>query len=274
MFFDSLGVERVIPIAWASPNPSIASVGVSDTVLDTRGHLAFVTYVRGHQVGQVNITASCQGVISPAVRLMVVADLSTQVASVSVTPDSVHIAVGDTVRLQAVAHALNGQPLSGRTFTWQTTHTTVASVDAGGLVTGVTAGTTGITAVTDGVTGGPVFVRVPASAVEGRSGAFTRRPGSGYVVQGTAALEKIAPDSDRLVLKFGADFNVSSGPGIEVFLSRSNTVGSGSVGLGRVKRLSGAQSYEVPQGVSLQSYDWVIIHCVPFNVVFGYAQFQ
>jgi Electron transfer DM13 len=30
----------------------------------------------------------------------------------------------------------------------------------------------------------------------------------------------------------------------------------------------------VPAGVTLTTYNWVIIHCVPFNVTFGYAQLQ
>jgi hypothetical protein len=114
----------------------------------------------------------------------------------------------------------------------------------------------------------------PPSAITHRTGMFTKRPGVSYEVRGTAILEKRAPDSDPLILRFGSDFAVSNGPGIEVFLSTTNRVTSSRVGLGRVKRLTGEQSYDVPSGVRLDTFDWVIIHCVPFNVTFGYAQLQ
>lgn len=105
---------------------------------------------------------------------------------------------------------------------------------------------------------------------QGPSGMFAPNPASSYLVRGTAVLEEITPGGS-LTLRFGNDFIVSNGPGIEVFLSRSNTRSSSSISLGRVKRLSGEQSYDVPSDVKLDTYNWVVIHCVPFNVTFGYA---
>ncbi|MGH7457397.1 MAG: DM13 domain-containing protein, partial [bacterium] len=74
--------------------------------------------------------------------------------------------------------------------------------------------------------------------------------------------------------KFGSDFSSSSGPGLEVFLSTTNTVGANSRNLGRLQSTSGAQNYNVPSGIAFNTYSWVIIHCVPFNVTFGYAQLR
>lgn len=259
MYFDSLGVERPASFVWSSANPTVASVTASG-------------FVRGHLVGQANITAATSGGISKTARLSVVADASTQVASVVVTPDSIRLASGDTVRLSATAFSLNNLILPGVTFTWQSTHTAIATVNTGGLVIGIANGTTSIIATTNGVTSAPV--KTVVGPINLRTGQFTSRPSGGYNVQGTAKLEKVSPSSDQLILKFGSDFNVSNGPGIEVFLSVSNSVTSGSLRLGPVKQLAGAQSYDIPIGVSLNTYNWVIIHCVPFNATFGYAQFQ
>lgn len=63
-----------------------------------------------------------------------------------------------------------------------------------------------------------------------------------------------------------------------MFLSNVLTPGvyvnSQSVDLGSLRSFTGAQSYAVPPGIGINTYDWVVIHCVPFNVTFGYARLQ
>jgi hypothetical protein len=142
-------------------------------------------------------------------------------------------------------------------------------VSGNGLAIGIKAGRVNIIAAADGVESPAAPLTVLGTS---RSGTFTKRPGTSYNVSGTATLEQQSNGS--LVLRFGSDFSSSSGPGLEVFLSTTNTVGSNSRNLGRLQRTSGAQSYNVPAGVTLTTYSWVIIHCVPFNVTFGYAQLQ
>ena len=81
-------------------------------------------------------------------------------------------------------------------------------------------------------------------------------------------------DAGGLELVFGEDFVVSEGPRLEVFLSATNRVGPGSLQLIPVQRFFGPQTYSIDPGVGIGDFDWVIIHCVPFNVTFGYAQLQ
>jgi len=73
------------------------------------------------------------------------------VASVAVSPASPSIAVGQTVQLAAVTQEAAGNVLTGRTVTWTTSNSSVASVSASGLLTGVTIGTATITATSEGV---------------------------------------------------------------------------------------------------------------------------
>jgi hypothetical protein len=71
------------------------------------------------------------------------------VKSVSVSPSSATIAVGQNVQLAASA----SPPGSTPTFSWSSSNNAVATVSSGGLVTGVAAGTAIVTATADGKSG-------------------------------------------------------------------------------------------------------------------------
>ena len=113
---------------------------------------------------------------------------------------------------------------------------------------------------------------VPATEVMGdsRTGMFVKKPGTSYNVKGTATLEK--QGNANLILNFDNSFSSSNGPGLAVFLSSTNGRNSGSLNLGNLQRTSGSQDYSVPVNVALGDFDWVVIHCVPFNVTFGFAE--
>jgi DNA/RNA endonuclease G (NUC1) len=68
------------------------------------------------------------------------------VASIAVTPSNPTIFVGGTQTMTATASDANGQPIAGVTFTWASSNTAIATVDAAGKVTGVAAGTATISA--------------------------------------------------------------------------------------------------------------------------------
>lgn len=76
------------------------------------------------------------------------------VASVEVTPaGQVLTALGGTLQLAAVAKDAQGTTLSGKTFSWTSSATDVATVNASGVVTAVGNGTATIRATTDDVSG-------------------------------------------------------------------------------------------------------------------------
>src|SRR5438034_2948663 len=62
------------------------------------------------------------------------------VASVTVTPGTASVTVGQTVQLTATLRDANGNPLTGRVITWQSSNSAIASVNGSGLVSGVAAG--------------------------------------------------------------------------------------------------------------------------------------
>ncbi len=74
--------------------------------------------------------------------------------SVTVSPATVTIMMGQTQQLSAQALDQNGSAMSGTiTFTWSSSDETVATVDATGLMTAVDGGTATITATTGSVNG-------------------------------------------------------------------------------------------------------------------------
>jgi uncharacterized protein YjdB len=123
-------------VTWASTNPGVATVSGSGLVT-------------GVAAGAATVMVTCEGQTSPvAITVTVV-----PVATVSVSPASASVIVGQTAQLTATPRDGNGNPLSGRTVTWATSNAAVASVSGNGLVTGGAAGTATITASSEGRNG-------------------------------------------------------------------------------------------------------------------------
>src|SRR5207245_20586 len=102
-----------------------------------------------------------------------VAGCTAPVASVSVSPASATVLAGQAVQLTATPKDANGNPLSGRGVTWSSSNTSVASVNASGLVSGVVAGSATITATSEGQSGtSAITVTPPSSTCPTSSTAF------------------------------------------------------------------------------------------------------
>ena|SRR5688572_7976986 len=98
---------------------------------------------------------------------------------------------------------------------------------------------------------------------------FSAAPG-GYTINGTALLESV---NDVITLYFNENFGTQSGPDLHVYLAINfqapSVPGNTNVDLGLLSSNSGAQSYSVPSGVSLEEYSYVLIHCLTFNHWWG-----
>jgi hypothetical protein len=80
--------------------------------------------------------------------------INPTVSSIFVTPASATVAVSNTVQLIATARYSDGSSntLSGSSVGWSSSDNTIATVNSGGLVTGVATGTATITVTSQGVT--------------------------------------------------------------------------------------------------------------------------
>ena len=119
-----------VEFTWASGDTAVA-------VVDASG------LVTGVAAGQVQVTATAAGLTGRA-ELAVVTPLPTTVA---VTPDTVVLtAVGQTAQLTAEVRDQLGRVMDGVPVAWLSAETTVAVVDASGLVTAVGGGAVTVTA--------------------------------------------------------------------------------------------------------------------------------
>ncbi|PYP03175.1 MAG: hypothetical protein DMD57_09105, partial [Gemmatimonadetes bacterium] len=124
------------PVSWTSSNPSVATVSSS-------GQVTGVTQ------GSATITATSESKSSTAALTVT----SVPVAAVAVAPATANLTVGQTVQLTATPKDSAGSALTGRTVTWASSNTAVATVGPSGLVTSKAAGSATITATSEGKAG-------------------------------------------------------------------------------------------------------------------------
>ncbi len=162
-------------VTWSSSNPGVATVNGAGQAT-------------GVAVGAATLTATSEGKSGTAA----ITVTNVPVASVAVSPATASVPVGQTVQLTATPKDANGNSLSGRTVTWASSNTAIATVSGSGLVTGVTAGAATITATSEGKSGtSAITVTAPAPAPVA-SVTVTPAPASvptGQTVQLTATLK-------------------------------------------------------------------------------------
>ena len=248
--------------AWTSSDENVATV-------DSNG------LASGVSAGEAAITATVDGVSDMA--KLTVTEPPPVVATVMVSPPEASIEEGGTHQFEATARTMDNRLIPGISFSWSSGDPSVATVNASGLATAVSAGSTQITATADGKSdSATLMVTEPPIS---RSGMFSGA--NGYRTSGTVTLEQ--DSAGKLTLRFESDFRVARAPDIWVILytsaninySRRRPPPDGTYeNLGRVTANSGTQNYEVPSHVQLDTYDYVIIHCIAFNSEVGIAELQ
>jgi hypothetical protein len=103
--------------------------------------------------------------------------------------------------------------------------------------------------------------REPTGPVELVNGDFTGA--DGHAGSGVATVVR-EPDGAR-PLTF-TEFEVDPGPGVEVWLTRSESSLDDRIELGGLKGNVGNQQYEIPADANLAEYDTVVLYCTPFTV--------
>ena len=133
---DQNGAEYSGTVTWASDNTDIFTVNAGGRVTST-----------GNGTGTVRATLQ---------QLSATAQVTVrqQLAAVMVSPAADTVAAGDTVRFSAAGADANGHAMvQALDFAWESSDSTVATVDSTGLVTGRESGLVEIMATTSGVTG-------------------------------------------------------------------------------------------------------------------------
>ncbi|MBI4408453.1 MAG: Ig-like domain-containing protein [Gemmatimonadetes bacterium] len=153
-------------IAGSATRPTWASLDTATVSVDTTGK------VSARAKGDARVEASAASKADTA--LIHVRQI---VASVSVSPATKSLLVGDTTRLSAAAADSNSQAITDARFTWTSSNASVAEVDTTGKVTGKARGSADISAETSGKSAKAAisvqgFVLVDSVVVGGSGGFF------------------------------------------------------------------------------------------------------
>ena len=132
-------------IAWSSSNTAAATVSASGVVTAVAPGTSTITATAEDKSGSAVVTVSL-----------------VPVDSVHVTLADSSVTVGATVQGSAVLRSAVGAVLTGRTVAWSSSDVAVATVNASGLVTAVSAGTVNITASAEGKSDGVTLTVSPA----------------------------------------------------------------------------------------------------------------
>jgi len=119
-------------VTWASSNTNIATVDTNGKVIAIANGTTTITVTTNDG----NKTASCTVIVST---------LIIPVKSVTVTPTTLTLDVGDSSEIIATVAPENA---TNKNVTWKSNNTSVATVDANGKITAKAKGTAGITATT------------------------------------------------------------------------------------------------------------------------------
>ncbi len=160
--------------------------------------------------GTLTVTATSEG--KTGIATIVV--LAVPVASVTISPTTASVLVGaNTAAFTAIAKDGSGNVLNGRTITFASSNTAVATVDANtGVATGVAAGTATITASSEGKTSNGATLTV--SAVPVASVTISPISASVQVGSSTPAFTAVTKDGSGNVLTGRTVTFSSTAPGV------------------------------------------------------------
>jgi hypothetical protein len=90
-----------------------------------------------------------------------------------------------------------------------------------------------------------------------------------HSVQGQALLIE---EGSKKILRF-EDFETDNGPRLHIYLS-SDLGDDDFIDLGEIKATKGNVNYELPDNIDTTKYNKVLVWCVPFKVLFSYAEIK
>tara|TARA_B100000508_G_scaffold60333_1_gene47100 strand:- start:142522 stop:143061 length:540 start_codon:yes stop_codon:yes gene_type:complete len=80
---------------------------------------------------------------------------------------------------------------------------------------------------------------------------------------------KIVENLEETIIRY-EDFETINGPQLHLYLSK-DIEGKDYIDLGPIRGTKGNINYTVPEGIDLNEYRYVMYWCVPFSVLFNYA---
>ena len=204
--YDASGNILTAPgIAYSSDNPTVVTVSTAGVV-------------KGVGAGSTRIKATSSGVTATETFNVTSTPVLT---SISVSPATATLNVGQSTQASAVATDAQGGTMSGTSFTWSTSNSSVATVSGSGLITAVAAGTATIHAAASGVSGSmTVTVQASTPSASVVTSVSVSLSATSILVGGTAQAAAVARDAQGTVI---TGKSVSWSVGTSVLASISST---------------------------------------------------
>ena len=207
-------------VTWTSSNTGVATVTPNGTVTAAAPGTATITATSEGKSGTATVTVT-----------------AVPVASVTVAPTTANLTIGGTQQITATPRDAQGNALTGRTVTWQSANTAVATVTQSGLITAAGVGSTNVTATSEGKVG-TVAVTVAAPVV----GSVTVTPPSATLnVAFTTNLTATVRDVNGSTIG-GADVAWSSDKPLTASVSQTGVVTGLTPGAATITATSGGRS--------------------------------
>ena len=187
-------------------------------------------------------------------------------ATVSIDNPITSLKVSDTYQFTATYLNNIGIPEPAM-FQWRSSDESVLEIDNEGKANGINIGNAIVIALSNGISDS-LSIIVSDTTV----GSVTERVAelktvSTYPLSGNAILKKTG---GKTILEFDDTFSTTSAlPGLYVYLTNNVSTINNALEVDKVKAFAGAQSYEVPEDISLTKYNFVLFYCKPFLVPVG-----
>lgn len=184
-----------------------------------------------------------------------------------------NIAVSETYQLNVTYFNNIGEPEEA-TIAWSSENALIASVNASGLVTGISEGSTNITAKvissTNQTIENTINIAITMESViqntDVKSGTIAST--SSYLLQGGFTLSKIE-NTNNLLLSIDSNYRASTSlPGLYLYLSNNPNSINGALEVGAVSVFQGAHSYTI-QNTGINDFSYLLYWCKPFSVKVG-----
>ncbi|MFY0651723.1 MAG: DM13 domain-containing protein [Cyclobacteriaceae bacterium] len=224
---------------------------------------------------QGNVTALKSGTVSISIESGAVTD------EVSVECTSTVIMVDEEIRITMFTNSMeldanftfeasfyntSGEPDGSVPISWESSNPSVISISSAGLATANEVGTVNLIASSGSITES-VQVEVLAPNVSERIVVLDSH-GSGYIVEGEGVLKVV--DGEVFLDIKGVKVE---GPGPYLYLSNSSSNVNGGLNLGPVGNGDVLINVSAKDSeVDLATYDYVVVWCQPFGVLFGYGR--
>ena len=272
-------IRRFSATAYTSDNEEISGKTFTWTSSDeTVATISATGLARGVDAGSTTITATADGVSGTASLTVTEPPPPPEpmVATVTVSPPSASIEEDETRQFSATARESDGTVISGKTFTWTSSVTSVATVSPSSgtatTATGVDAGSTTIRATVDGISGtASLTVTEPPPPPPPMLRSRTATISGSYSAAGAVTLSEVAGGQLKLTItglnSTAPDTWLALSENATIHWAKSETLPSTARSFGEVSDGNFANTFTPPSGKDIDSYDYVILYCRDFDLL-------